>query len=824
MRLNDKRQLLGIIVVLFVFGFDAEAETLSGTVIDPQKRIIAGARVSLTCEGETTTQKSDGRGHFSFVRETFPENCTIRAEYPSFAPQETTLGHSRTFTLELRLAGLKQSTVVEGGVLSTRPLVSVSLSSEQLREISNQTSDLVNYAKNLAGIYSGIDRVYVDGLPTNSLPPAETVERIVINGDPFSAEYSDGFDTHIDILTKKPSRKFHVSVAAAPLGTSAHSVLNSRLTTSSRDASASLTGPVPHLPLSFTMSTNFAYRRSEEPIQAAVPPLQDRPSVYGAEAPTRNFNGTVVVGAYYSTKESLRVNASLYASMGKESNINLSGLTLPEGGIGERSTALEFRATLAKTGRGYLYRGGFSSSWSNAGLRANSSSLGVSVSGAFSAGGADIYRESTQGTRWTLKNVLQFSTPNRNWSVGGTVSRQGSQQSETPNPSGHITFANVQDYIMSATAGAHSGTGLMTRGHGEVRYASYTAAPFVETELLRREGVSVRGGLRADYQTAGSALLSPRISAVAALHGVVLRAGSGMFVQNWANDIFLRVMENDGSHFYQVLIRNASLSDVQSGAVTLGSNIVSRIAPDLAPARDWVSRFSVEHPFRSFVPGVEYTLTEGTHLLGSQRLSTPTGWADVLQSNRAVHKQQLHFRALGKVRGQTLTAHYEWAHARDNTDGPFSFPARQGDLRGEWAPASGTPGRNLTLVGNARLGKATSLALVETWHSGAPLNITSGVDAEGNGLFTDRGGRTRNSWRGPSYNSTELFAHRRIPIRNLLSHSRHKMYVNLTVQVLNLLGNKNSVSIGTVFGSALLGRSLAALPGRSVRLWLNLGQ
>ncbi len=226
-------------------------------------------------------------------------------------------------------------------------------------------------------------------------------------------------------------------------------------------------------------------------------------------------------------------------------------------------------------------------------------------------------------------------------------------------------------------------------------------------------------------------------------------------------------------------------------------------------------------PFKNFIPGVEYTWTDETHLLGSQRLNSPSGFSDWLESNRAQQKHQIHVRALYKIRGQSFTANYEWIHSRDNTDGPFSFPARQDNIRGEWGASSGVAAHNLSFVANSRFGKALALTLVDSWHSPQPLNITSGLDPEGNGLYTDRGGLARNSGRGTRYNSMELFVHRKFAVPELFSRERQKTYLDCNVQVLNLLGNRAYSTLGAVIGSPLFGQPLAAAPGRSLRFSLG---
>ncbi len=182
----------------------------------------------------------------------------------------------------------------------------------------------------------------------------------------------------------------------------------------------------------------------------------------------------------------------------------------------------------------------------------------------------------------------------------------------------------------------------------------------------------------------------------------------------------------------------------------------------------------------------------------------------------------MHLRALYTIRGQSLTAHYEWIHSRDNTDGPFSFPAVQNNIRGEWGPSSSLAAHNLTLVANSRLGPAFSLTVVESWHSPLPLNITSGLDPEGNGLFTDRAGLPRNSGSGTDYNLMDMYVYRRFAVPKFLLRSSHRTYLNCNMQVLNLLNNQDASSFGTVLGSPLQGQPLAAAPGRSYQFSFSL--
>ena len=95
-------------------------------------------------------------------------------------------------------------------------------------------------------------------------------------------------------------------------------------------------------------------------------------------------------------------------------------------------------------------------------------------------------------------------------------------------------------------------------------------------------------------------MFSPRLSGVVHLHDFVIRAGSGMFVEDWPDDIFLRTMEDRGDVFQQFLIPNASLSSMAGGTgirAIRETEVIAKITPGLAPNRNWMSKVSVGHPF-----------------------------------------------------------------------------------------------------------------------------------------------------------------------------------------------------------------------------------
>ena len=248
-----------------------------------------------------------------------------------------------------------------------------------------------------------------------------------------------------------------------------------------------------------------------------------------------------------------------------------------------------------------------------------------------------------------------------------------------------------------------------------------------------------------------------------------------------------------------------------------------QLASDLIRPRDLVGQVSVERRVGRFFPGVEYTWRSGRGLLGARRGESQGSWLDVIESNRRRREHRLHLR-LGHVwNGQTVLFHYEWVRGSDDTDGPFSFPAGQTALAEEWAPTADVSPHNVTLVANLRLPAAIAFSVIATARSTSPYNITSGVDIETNGLYTDRTARPRNSGHRPTYRSLDLFGSKRIHFPDIFRGSGRALAVDVGVQAHNLLNAKNYLTLGSVIGSPTFGQPLSALPGRAVRVWFSLG-
>ncbi len=520
---------------------------------------------------------------------------------------------------------------------------------------------------------------------------------------------------------------------------------------------------------------------------------------------------------YYAATSSFRVRASYRESRAGSSNVGVGGITLQEAGFATWFLTRDSRTTATRTWSRLAYEGGIAINQTDSTTQANATSPGISVGGDVVMGGASIADSRRTTTRWNSRHLVRAGSA-RSWTAGIALAGSGEMRLQTPNPAGTFYFADVGAY-RSSLAGGKTGTWSVTRGGKPIRFGTLTASPFAHTELVRARNVTLNGGLRADYQSGFGIIVSPRVSLSTEWRAFVLHAGAGMFVQSLPESIFISAMETDGRYLEQIA-PEVSLRDPADGLLRSAAAVQSRIASGLTRPRTLMWRLSAERALHGVRTALDDSVADDRRLSGSERRLADSGWVDVFESNRSATRRRVHANARRTWDRRQLAIDYEYTFARDNTDGPFSFPEEPGNLAAEWAPSSGVPPHNFTVMTMLELPAAISVNMVDVWRSGAPFNITTALDSHGNGLVVDRGGRARNSGDGPRFHSLSLYVHRRVEWPDFLKVPQESG-VHLSVQVDNILNTRNYFAVGSIAGSTTFGMPLAAYPGRSIRVMFS---
>src|SRR5438067_8052663 len=227
---------LAAFVLLCSFTIVAQRPTsLRGQVTDQFGAVMVGATVTISdSNGKQQTVPTDSNGAYRF--DSLAAGAyDLSAQQKGFAPQTVSGLHLssgvNTHNFQLTVTIEEQRvTVDELRTLSTDPNSNKTarvISGKDLNMLSDDPNELAAELDALAGPAAGPSgtQVFVDGFTAGPvLPDKQTIREIVINQNPFSAEFERIGFGNIQIFTKPGTGKFHGGTAF----TFSDAVFNSR--------------------------------------------------------------------------------------------------------------------------------------------------------------------------------------------------------------------------------------------------------------------------------------------------------------------------------------------------------------------------------------------------------------------------------------------------------------------------------------------------------------------------------------------------------------------------------------------------------------------
>jgi hypothetical protein len=146
-----------------------------------------------------------------------------------------------------------------------------------------------------------------------------------------------------------------------------------------------------------------------------------------------------------------------------------------------------------------------------------------------------------------------------------------------------------------------------------------------------------------------------------------------------------------------------------------------------------------------------YLNSRGDHALLTRNINAPQppaftvrplgGTEDIYQYESGGEFKQNQFIVNGNVRVGTrlsLFSYYTLNHAKSDTAGVASFPSNQYDLAGDFGRAAFDIRQRLFLGGSISLPYAFRLSPFMVASSGAPFNVTTGLDTNQDTIYNDR--------------------------------------------------------------------------------------
>jgi hypothetical protein len=188
-----------------------------------------------------------------------------------------------------------------------------------------------------------------------------------------------------------------------------------------------------------------------------------------------------------------------------------------------------------------------------------------------------------------------------------------------------------------------------------------------------------------------------------------------------------------------------------------------------------------------------------------------------------LRSQALALTFRGRVQEFKGTVQYTVAKATDTATDPLALPADNWDLSGEVGAADFDRRHRFNMAGTYawpdagwRLGVRASMA------SGAPFDITTGFDDNGDGVANDRPSRvTRNGGRGPAFAQVDVRLSKLLLLPKIFPERESDELEDnfeLNLDVFNVFNRVNRTSIVGVLSSPLFGQAVGARQPRAIQL------
>ncbi len=808
-RLSGNRVWISTFVFFFMLVCSAAlmAQTqpgrLRGQIVDATGAVIPGASITVkNSSGLVVSATSDGAGAYD-VKNLAPGKYTVNVTAKGFAPTtrevEIAAGQLNETDIPLAIVVKEEDIEVQSDAarVSTSPDnngSSLVLSGKDLDALSDDPDELQSELQALAGPSAGPNggQIYIDGFTGGQLPPKSSIREIRINQNPFSAQYDRMGFGRIEILTKPGTDKLHGQVFFND-NHSFMDALNPFASTEPDFSTQMLSGNVGG-PLGKKLSYQINAERRNINEAAVVFPgafaAANQP-VVGVLNPRVRTN--VSARFDYQVSASNTLMARYQFTHNNEKNDGIAQLALPSQGynqIGNENT-IQISDTQILSPHA-INETRFE--WERGATDQNPLFLtpAINVLGQFTDGGNPLGISSVITNHYELQNYTSINKGNHFLRLGGRLRVTGNSSTSTQNFNGTFTFGATKDPVTQQTI-----TPLTNFNNGQpTQFTVLTGNPLIEDTFVDgglyaeddwkiRPNMTFSYGLRFETQNGikDKGDWAPRIGFAWGLGGkknaapkTVIRTGFGIFYDRFTQNLIMQSERLNGVNQRQVTITidpNASAAANAATRALLASLFAGYPNIPALPGTA-TTTYTIDPALRvpyavQFAGSVERQLTKtatltgtyihshGVHQLFSSVL-TPTPLPQYQFESGGVFNQNqliLNFNMRAGTR-LTIFSFYMFGHANSDMAGANSFPSDPTKgIAADYGRAAFDVRQRLFLGGTIALPYGFRVSPFMVANAGAPFNITTGTDLNGDSIFNDRpafaGGAT-----GPTIVNTEF--------------------------------------------------------------------
>ncbi len=825
---------------------------VAGVVEDEKGVAIPGAKVTLVNQETSLAQEtSSGEdGNFSF-KDVPPGNYQLRAEAHGFEPYQrvVTLGPQelKPLKIKLKVSTFKQQLIVEADPAdelstSASDTASTKFDDDLLRGLPTPSEDILSligrYVSPAAQGAEGTS-IVVDGVEGGQIDvPASAIRRVRINRNPYSAAYQRPGRGRAEITLKRGHKsRFDGSFAVLARNSvfdARNAFAKSKPDLNRRLLQASIGGPLPGKQASFYLAGQRLMNDESAVVNAVTPAGPFNTNVRTPERRDRIFTRLqwwptalhTVSASYTFRDQSLR-------------NDDVGGFNLPEQGVSKRGhkhkVVLSYSALLSGTARNDLL---FSFKKENERTGNQATTPAIVVNQAFTGGPSQSFL-SDEKRSFELQNTATHIR-GRHWLLFGARFRTDLIDAfDASNFGGTFEFASLARFAAGSPF-----VFRVNQGDPNVAFTMHLFSGFVQDEFRLRPNLTLSFGLRYEWQstTHDRNNFAPRFGfafAPGKSKKTAVTGGAGIFYDNLPRAATQQSLLIDGVRLREVVIANPSFPNpFLSGQVISPPPSLVRLHPNIRSPYLLYTSIGVERElWRRNSLSLEYSYLHGVHLFRSRDINAPLAQNGLRPDPNFLNIHQIESSALLQSQALTVSfrgrigkffkpyAQYVLSKSTNNSSGTFSLPANNYDLRPERGPAEFDRRHRFNLAGVLALPRGFQVGSLLSVVSGAPFDITTGFDNNGDTVANDRPpGISRNTGRGPgsvqldlrftkAFNISRLWGgEQRSPIRHGLE---------LSVDAFNATNHTNVTSIVGVQSSPFFGRANSATAARTLQFSLQ---
>ncbi len=757
--------VLGFLLTMNLFA-QTETASVRGQVTDPSGALIPGAIIRFTAaDAKVFSALTTSSGTYE-LKNLPPDTYSVTVTAPGFESFEqsgvvVTAGRSAQHDFALSIAVEKQDVTVNEqsntvDTSSDNNASQIVIKGAALDALSDDPDELQSELSALAGPSAGPNggQIFIDGFSGGQLPPKSSIREIRVNQNPFSAQYDKLGYGRIEILTKPGTDKMHGSLMMNG-NTSAFNSLNPFVTSEPPYYSTFMMG---NLSGSLRKNASFfvsVFRRNN----------QDNTIVNADTSLDSNGNAVAFTGAYSNPRTRLDISPRIDLQLTPNNTLTLRYLydkvTETADGVGQLAltsqaydrSSTEQSLQLSDTqvlGNNAMNETLFQYIHSNNSSTAQSTDPAILVQGAFLGGGNTIGQLVDKQDRFEFQNNTSLVHGNHAIKFGTRLRTTRDVNSSTSGFNGTFTFATLADYEALKPSQYSAMKGSPTSS-----VTVFDGSLFAADEWRVRPNLTLSYGLRYEAQNHLNDYLNfaPRLSAAWSTNKgkTVVRAGYGWFFDRFDYNYILQAERQNGvtQQQYIVNLPSTGLTAPSLDNATLSPTIY-QVDPHMRTPVTMEAAIGVDRQItKNATVSVTYINSRGVHSLFSDNINAPlpeTGERPngtnqniyQYQSGGVFRQNQLVTNFNVRSHNVSLFGFYMLNMANGDTAGAGSFPSNSYDPGADYGRSAFDVRNRLLIGGNIPLKYGVSFSPMMVANSGAPFNLTSGIDFNGDSIFNDR--------------------------------------------------------------------------------------